>query len=222
VAAPTLAVGLLTCEREAYTAHTLKSFAKWNDLSRFDVRLHVDDASETDLNRELAVGHGFFTVKQPARMGCFESRRLLVTLAVAHGAEWLLILENDWETVRPFPWDLFQICVERFPRVYCLRMYGERKERHGRETGDIHKGRDRAPVEWTPLKESPGVAEIGNVHWGCPPAVTELTTLDWLLTKANSDRDIMHRSGKLKKLTVRPIRNVVFHIGQRKTPGFKY
>jgi hypothetical protein len=217
-----IALGLLTCERESYTSRTLKSFAKWNDLSKF-IKVHVDDASRSSLNRDLAASYGFFSAAPHMdRLGCFEARRVLVDVAAAHGAEWLLILENDWETVRAFPWKLFELCVERFPRVYCLRMYGEQKERHGRATGDLHKGRQRAPVEWKLIKGAPERAEIGNVHWGCPPAVTEIETLKWLLKKSHSDRDVMHTSGKLKKLTVRPRSNVVWHIGTDKTPGFKF
>lgn len=230
-----IAVCLLTCGRVDYTRQTLTSFAAHNDLSRF-LLLHGDDASEGPEIGVLAAGHGFETVVQhQVRKGARATRTAVVTAAAHRGATWVLLLENDWEWVRPFPWDLFAT-VQAARDVYCLRLFGPYKERGERcPCLTTHQGRpDLPPITWTPFVEG---AEIADCHWGCPPAVTRMAEAirlhgplqspvarrvhanlvargDW-----SSDLPEMRESGLLVGRTVRVTENCVFHIGVEPVRG---
>src|SRR5688572_4097379 len=126
-----IALCLQTSDRPEYTARTLATFAAHNDLSQFRL-LHADDGSQTPENRTLAKAYGFKTVlKTKTPIGCLPVRTELIAYAASR-ADWILFLENDIESLRPFPWDLFNF-VSRHHWVYSLRLFGTFKDAAGLE-----------------------------------------------------------------------------------------
>ncbi len=202
---PPIAVALQTCNRYDYTARTLETFAAHNDLSRF-VLLHGDDASDDERVRLLPADYGFRTVVQTAtRSGWLMTRRALIEVAATE-APWILLLENDIETVRPFPWDLFAF-VQRWPAIYCLRLYGQFKGHKTEPCLSTHKRRRHTPVNWRPFKHAPVKSQVGDIHWSAQPCVTR-----------SADLLAHHRSGiEPHGLTVRVKQNITVHIGVERT-----
>src|ERR1043165_7960935 len=123
-----VAVCLQTCERFDYTARTIQTFLAMNhDRSRFDL-IHGDDGSTDQRIVALAEASGFDTVMRSASpIGPIPFRAKLMDAARARGASWVLMLENDIESLRPFPWALFDFLQAR-PDVYCLRLFGAYKD----------------------------------------------------------------------------------------------
>lgn len=214
-----VALGLITCERYEYTKRTLETFAEHNDLSRF-MLLHGDDASVDDRVIPLVQSYGFKTIHYDERRGVMATQRLVADEALLYDCDWTLLLQNDWESVRAFPWDLFE-WIAGDPTVYCLRMYGAQKDRGARVTGNQHKGKDGADAGWQSYNGMCEPAEIGSIHWGSPPAVTKTTLLWWLLEDAKRESDCRVKSGGLDLMTVRPVQNVMYHFGEERTPEFK-
>ncbi len=202
-----IAVCLLTCDRLAYTERTLRSFSAMNDTRRFDL-LHADDASTEHGMLTLTGRHGFTTVAASReRQGWLPMRIKLFEAAQRRGAEWVLYLENDQEWARPFPWMLFDF-VRSKPQFYCLRLYGEFKDRDRQDASFAYNKRDRSkPVKWQRLKYAPEPAQAAVIHWSAQPSVTKIGPL---LEH--------HRSGmESPDLTARVKENVTYHIGVERT-----
>ena len=223
-----IAVCLLTCGRLDYTRRTLESFSAQNpDARERFILLHADDASDQPtVMRDLAAAHGFETVvSHGTRRGASALRAAVVSVAAARGAEWVLLLENDWEWARPFPWALFDYLCATRPDVYCLRLFGTHKGRDQRwPCFAVHLGRSRRAVTWAPLVGSPEPAEVATIHWGAPPMVTRLAEAVQLCTApppnvppSSSDLAAIQASGKLTALVARVRANVVYHIGVEPT-----
>jgi hypothetical protein len=201
-----IAVALLTCDRYDYTRQTVESFARHNDLSRFTM-LHVDDASTDPRIVPLVQSYGFKTVlRHETRRGWLVSRTRLLRRA-AKRAEWILNLENDIETVRPFPWALFKFAAKDYS-ISCLRLYGRWKDRERRDACLTRHKATGEPVKWRPYKGAPEASQIAAIHWSAQPSVTRA---DDLLSH--------HRIGgpPLGGWTVRPKKNVTYHIGVERT-----
>jgi hypothetical protein len=205
-----IAVCLQTCDRYELTAKTLETFAAHNDLSQFRL-LHADDASQdSESVLRLVKSYGFRTVvHSQERLGCTMMRWCLISAAVRRGADWILLLENDIETLRPFPWPLFEFVSKR-SEVCCLRLYGRFKDAARTDPClKTHKHRGHSLVQWRPLKGAPEAAQIGEIHWSAQPAVTRAVAL--------LDH---HRYGHDPEgWTVRVKKNVMAHIGYERTPG---
>lgn len=228
-----LAVCLTTCERPDNTRRTLEAFAEYNDLDRF-MLLHADDASTTDESVDLAAMHGFKTVaRHEKRKGAQETRRSAAHAARDLGATHVLLLENDWVAVKPFPWELADY-VMSCPEIYTFRLFGlyrvdgNRKDPSScRPCLNRHAGRDNVKAEWTELDGAPGV-EVASIHMGTAPCVTGIDDLCWLLASADSASAMMVTSGQIDRLTARPKNsdNWFWDIGWRPgqkghdTPGF--
>jgi SAM-dependent methyltransferase len=227
-----IAVGLLTCDRADYTARTLRSFSAQNpDARESFILLHGDDASVEPTNTTLAHEHGFETVgaTHSKRLGARLLRTDVVRAAADRGADWILLLENDWDWVRPFPWALFRYVTTTQPNVYTLRLYGQYKERNNKcRCMTVHAGRGRRPVTWQPLTGAPEAAEIAAIHWGAPPAVTRLAEALELHRdpgptggSLSSDAFEMQISGQIAGLVARVVNNVVYHIGDQPTVALR-
>lgn len=203
-----IAVALLTCDRFDYTERTLRSFAAHNDRSRFRL-LHADDASTDTRVPALAHTYGFQTVAQSTvRRGWLAMRLALFQAAeAARDVEWILLLENDIEWLRPFPWALFDY-VRKLPNIYCLRLYGEFKDAARTERClDTHKRYGHRRVKWRTLKYAPEPTQVGLIHWSAQPSVTRTAPL---LEQ--------HRYGmESPDLTARVLQNVTSHIGAQRT-----
>lgn len=200
-----IAIALLTCDRFAYTDRTLASLAQHNDLRQF-LLLHADDASEDSRVGPLVRSYGFKTIVQNrTRAGWLQTRTKLIRLAARQSA-WILNLENDIESVRPFPWSLFNFIRSRSD-VSSLRLYGRYKDRHKTDACLKHHKRTGLPVPWKPLRHAPEKSQIGLIHWSAQPSVTRARTLVDL-----------HKYGMdLPSHTVRVKKNVMVHIGVERT-----
>jgi len=202
-----VAVCLQTADRSDYTARTLASFAAHNDLKRFAL-FHGDDASATTENRDLAHAYGFKTlVRTKARIGCLPLRTALIVAAARH-ADWILLLENDIDSVRPFPWALLHH-VASIKWLYTLRLFGAFKGPNQTDPCHIvNKWKPEKPVKWKALGKSPEPAEYGLIHWSAQPSVTRTRPLVDL-----------HCSGirELRLKTARVVDNVMVHIGDVRT-----
>lgn len=197
---------------------TLSTLAQHNDLSQF-ILLHGDDCSEDRTGPLAAEALGFKTVVQSSgeRQGVARMTEALFKEAKIAGAEAVLNLQNDWKSLRTIPVVELEDIL-RDPAVYCVRMYGFWKSESGR-CGQHHAGRTpRELVEWKPYRING--YEVGDIHWGHPPAVTRITEACALTKGAEAESVSRWRSGKLKKLTVRPLNNFVNHIGRERTPRF--
>lgn len=203
-----VAVCLLTCDRKHYTKRTLRTFAKHNAGDPNLILLHADDASRSRANLVLAEAHGFRTiVRNTKRVGWLGTRIELFDLA-SRQAEWIFFLENDIETLRPFPWAMFAYMIARHRNAYCLRLYGQFKDRDQQDRClDTHKRYGHRPVRWMPLPQAPEAAQIGRIHWSAQPCVTRANELLRL------HRDGTEPSG----LTMRVLNNVTSHFGVSRT-----
>jgi SAM-dependent methyltransferase len=217
----------LTCGRLAYTRRTLESFTAQNpDARERFMLLHADDASDDPAILAVARAHGFETVvSHGVRRGARALRAAVVAVAARRGADWVLLLENDWEWARPFPWPLFDhLCATR-PDVYCLRLFGTHKGRDRQwPCATVHLGRARRAVRWAPLAGAPEPADVATIHWGAPPMVTRIAEAGQLCTPptvgdpaSSSDRAAIQASGRLTALVARVRENVVYHIGVEAT-----
>jgi hypothetical protein len=217
---PRIGVVLTTCGRLDYTQRTLETFAAHNDLSAFSL-FHGDDASLEPEMIPLVGFYGFETLVRvtdrdlaiPER---FDGQRghwlrweVLRRLA-RRGLDWVLVLENDIESVRPFPWPLFRYVAQN-PAVYCLRLYGAFKDAAKREPcKNVHQWKTVDwPVRWKPMKRAPEPAEIGQIHWSAQPAVTRFADL-WALYSRERRRELTLK-------TARVVDNVMVHIGTART-----
>ena len=211
-----IALCLLTCGREDYTKRTLASFDTHNDMERF-TKLHFDDRSVGTRNDELAARFGFQSLpKRNARLGVSVATLLLVQDAFLREIPWTLVLQNDWESVKPFPWHLLHR-IHDDDGIWSLRLWGRRKDQGDPIMDEIHKGRRSAPVEWVPYDDG---AEIASIHYGAPPTAYRTEMLLRLLARSSHERDAMRKSGAIDAMTVRVTDNVVYHIGEDKTPDF--
>lgn len=211
-------VVLLSCERLDYTMRTVDSFLEHNsDLSGFEL-WHCDDASQDSRIRE-AVGRTAFKplVYTRERAGVTAMIRRASRKLMDVGAEWMLLLENDWETVRPFPWAAFQAVVDRGD-VYTMRLYGDHKERGGvRPAGTRHRGRNGAQPNWQRFDSY----EVGDIHWGNPPSVSRVEQVVWLHQGVSTEKQAIVKSGMIQLRSARVVENVVYHIGESRTPEFR-
>lgn len=204
---PPIAVCLLTSDRADYTARTVRSFARHNAGDPRMRLFHADDGSRTDENLNLAYAYGFETVVQNSiRRGWRLSRTALFVHAAKY-ANWILFLENDIETLRPFPWALFDRVVKT-PHVYCLRLYGRFKDQAKTDKClETHKRKGHIPVEWQAWRHAPEASQVGQIHWSAQPSVTRAQELINL-----------HRTGfEPAGYTVRVKKNVMSHFGVRRT-----
>jgi hypothetical protein len=206
-------VCLLSCDRFDYTLQTAISFLEHN-AEGFTL-WHCDDAS-TDLRlRSTVQALGFRPlVYTHSRIGVTAMVRRTATELQAMGAEWMLLLENDWETVRPFPWQVFEAVKTK---VWAIRLYGQYKARDKqRPVSAHHQGRNKADPGW----QAYDGYEIGQIHWGNPPSVSRVKDVVWLHEGASSERDAILKSGRISDRVARVTDNVVYHIGEEHTPGF--
>lgn len=207
-----VAVCLLTCGREAYTARTLQTFCEFNDARAFDL-LHADDASLSCRNVELAQAAGFKTIYvAPERAGQVAAYRALVAAAHARRCRFVLYLENDWEWAAPFPWGLLGAAE-------CVRLYGAQKQRDGsRPAGPFLMGTHRR-IDWRPFAGWPG-AECALAHYAGPPSVIE-TRRALQLAQLESFKAMSLATGRNPLRTVRLGENAVWHIGDQTTADYR-
>jgi hypothetical protein len=219
-----IAITLLSCGRTDYTLKTIETLIEKNPSLRDDyILLHGEDRSpleESRANIAAARAAGFETVLQPSlQYGVAKMTELLFVAAAKRGADLVLNLQNDWISMRPIPKSEI-IGILSDESIYTVRLYGAYKSATGR-CGIHHGGREpRQVVEWKPHSTLQGV-EVGDIHWGHPPAVTRITDAVNLTRFAPSESVSRKRSGEITRLTARFTENVMSHIGRERTPGFR-
>lgn len=202
-----IAVTLLTCNRPSYTAKTIATFNQFNRGDDRFILLHADDASDTDENMDLASSAGFTSVvRNKERRGWLPTRLDLFKAAEGH-ASWVLFLENDIETMRAFPWPVFDM-TSKMRQIACLRLYGRFKDAEKLQPClDTHKRFGHMPVDWRPFRDAPEPCSIGTIHWSAQPSVTRL-----------NDLLALHKHGiEPRGATVRVKENVMSHFGVERT-----
>ena len=207
---------LLTCGRYDLTERTLNSMLRNIDLSRF-MLLHGDDCSTHADNLKLAKAAGFETVLQtPRRMGVGYMWANLVRLAALRRPDWIVFQENDWEWVDEFPHEALEYAHSR-EDIYYMRFFGKYRERNNqRPCNPFHMAKKTKPV-WEKITEQ---WQTGDIHWGFPANATRTKEAMYLTAGIRAEGDARKRSGDIKKLTMRPVNNYVYHIGDDRTEGF--
>lgn len=207
-----IAVCLLTSDRAAYTFRTLKAFHDQHVGRRGLTLLHADDGSHDGQNDAFASGFGFETVyRAPTRVGSGPALRAMWREAQRRGCGQILHLENDQEFVAPIPAWVESIT---YP---CVRLYGQRKMRGDgprAQTGprDLATGK---MVDWQASTHHPGW-EIGHTHWGGQASITRTALLVNAVAFAARIKDV---TLALSCLTLRPVENITWHIGEVTTGG---
>lgn len=211
-----LAVCLLTADRPLYTAVTVSTFAKWNRGDRF-IKLHGDDASADGANQSLAREYGFESVcGTNERRGQGHVLRHLWTIAKARGATHILHLENDWEWVKPLWFETLG-----FQNVRLYGAFKERDESGERSATGLHIIGTKEKIKWSssyrPFDDTMW-EHAPAASWGGPPSITEI---DLLLAAVKTGSTIKDISLALPRLTtLRPVENLVYHIGEKQTENF--
>lgn len=203
-----ITVCLQTCNRLHYTERTVRTFATANpDLSRFDL-IHGDDGSTDWHINVIAQAYGFTTVlSSSAPIGPIPFRAKLMDVARQRGAEWVLMLENDIESLRAFPFDLFDY-IRQQKDIYCLRLFGAFKDAAGTDAClTVDKWRKNATVKWQALVGAPEPCEVGQIHWTPQPTLTRMAEA-WA---------IHHEGARPALKTARVVNNVMGHIGLERT-----
>lgn len=208
---------LLTCDRPELTQLTVDSLLRHVDLSRFTL-LHGDDCSSGNRNKKIISKAGFKTVVQTSRrMGVAYMWRNLIKAASLQGVDWIVMQENDWEWVRPFPFDALEYAHSR-EDIYYMRFFGQYKERDNkRPCSKKHMIKKTIPV-WDKLNNG---WEIGDIHWGFPANATRMKEALKITRDITSEGGAWRNCLEINKLTMRPVENYQFHIGENKTNGFK-
>lgn len=210
-----LAVCLLTCDRPELTARTLASFATHN-VGRSDLRLlHADGGSQTKDNVDLAEKYGFWSLVAPGaarRIGQMETLRILLSEVTRLGIDWVVWLENDWESVAPLPSDAFCEAAD----VETVRLFGRLKFRDGPRApaGRLRIG-TTVPIEWR--ADRPGW-ERGRAHWGAGGTIVRTAVLTRQVHQRRL-KDVILAENNL--VSLRPVENIVWSIGQETTEGFQ-
>lgn len=211
---------LLTCGRPELTAETARSFALHNPKRPDIERVHVDGGELTTQgeNCKTAAASGFETISaSPKRIGQMETLRIFQAEAERRGAHWVLWLENDWSTSEPLPRPAFFRKALRAD-VEAIRLFGDRKMAHEgpRSMAGRHRMGTKDVVVWESSKDFPGW-ETGRTHWGCGGCLIRSDILARHM-RAATLKDVMLADNNLYSL--RPLQNLVWHLGQTRTEGF--
>jgi len=210
-----LAVGLLTADRPKLTQKTLESFTAFGP--RFVKKYHADDGSVNRKNHNLADHHGFKTVYTTGqRLGQIPAIRAMIANAYANGATHFLYLENDWQFTRTFPSGVIEILASAYETVRLYRAY-KRSIEPLQKTGEHIIG-TKEKIKWCHLEHPYGWEAAPQAHWGGPPSVTEIGILHSAVVRSKTIGELNRNLARIS--TARPVKNIVEHIGLKRTPGF--
>lgn len=215
-----LAVCLLTCDRPELTAITVQSFVEHNRARLPELTLlHCDGGSATSENCDLAQAAGFMTLVAPPpseRIGQMATLRHFLDVVRARGLEFIVWLENDWESVAPLPTDAFV----RLSGVETIRLFGVKKFRSGhRALAGRHRIGTNEPLVWVPATGRPGWEYSAHAHWGAGGTIVRTDVIEAHVAAGPARlKDVIMSAHDLRSL--RPIENVMWSIGQQTTTGF--
>jgi len=224
-------LALQSCGRLDLTTQTLNTFVRHNPyVPDWVTMIHAEDGRVDKRNEHLATLHGFECVSKDKRLGNTMCRKHLLRQAEKRGASHVILLENDWETIRPWPWELIKWMTEQ-DHIYHMRFWHEwkipRKYNAWVEAGrkgyvSRHRGRDNSDPGWKLFTGAPEPVEIGDIHWSAPPAITRLNEALWLHKGVRAESGSIQRSGEIQFKVARVMENVIWHIGEaRRTEDFK-
>jgi hypothetical protein len=214
-----IAACLLTCgpERGGETIRTAESFARLNAGRDDLVRYHVDGGGEgRDRNIEIAREYGFVTLHAPDRReGQIESFRAFLDTTLRRGADFMLWLENDWESVAPIP------PISFFnPLVYVdqFRLFGTRKMQGNgpRALAGPHRIGTKTLIDWADHPDFPAW-EMARCHWGAGGTIVRPEELEPFKDRPRM-KDIIVAANDLRSMRVKE--NILWHIGETTTGGF--
>lgn len=211
-----LAVCLLSCGRPDLTRRTVESFIRHNAPGLHEMKLlhAVDECGKADPNWTIANTWGFRCVHAPReRRGLMAGLRALVSAAGASGCDRFLWLENDWESVEAVP-----LFAGPDGNVQCLRLYGVDKQADGTRPAGRKNMVTGEKITWRRIRG--GFWEAGGAHFGGAPSICSVGQFLPHLDAATSMKDLARRVGSLR--TLRVVDNIVWHIGDEGTPGFKH
>ncbi len=215
-----IAVCFLTCgdDRLDLAERTASSFARLN-AGRCDlVLLHVDGGGPGRAsNNKIARAHGFETISSPVqRVGQIESLRAFLDDRRTRSADFVLWLENDWESEKPLPSPVF---FKANSHLAQIRLYGARKMRGDgpRAMAGEHIIGTKTLIDWKPVAREPGW-EMARCHWGAGGTLVKPSILLGGANLATRLKDIIVMADNC--VSIRPVENILWHIGETTTGGF--
>ncbi len=210
-----IAVCLLTCDRQELTARTVASFVAHN-RGRTDLELlFCDGGSQTPENCRIAGAAGFkpvYVAPPEHRVGQMTTLRQFLKVTGEH--EWILWLENDWESVAPVPtFEWLDNCG-----VETVRLFGARKMRSGpRALAGEHRIGTKELIDWQSLVDLPGWEHARAAHWGAGGTLIRRCRLTRFAHLPRL-KDVITADPRL--LSLRPVENIMWSIGETTTEGF--
>ena len=206
-------IGLLTARRDHYTAQAVRSFVEHNDPKdpRFEL-VHMAESIDGDEMIADVAAHGFELIGKPkVRIGHHAACRHILEVATERGCGHIVINENDWIWVKPFPWWVLESGLE----FETCRLFGAMKHRdppRGTGMNSMVTGR---PLDWRLV--TPGV-ERAMAHY-VPSSITRTDVLaPW--ARLHPTYKSMARSRDLD--SVRLLDNVTWSIGEEHTADFMH
>lgn len=207
------AICLLTCDRPELTAIAAASFDRHHSARCDQLRLHCDGGSETGENVAIAKAHGFQTLVAPARrdrIGQMATLRIFLDAITRYACDWLLWLENDWETVTPLPSESFL----HESGADTVRLFGAKKFRSGpRQWAGARRILTRERIDWQPAMAG---WEAARAHWGAGGTLVQAAVLQRQIHQPRL-KDVIKAENNLWSL--RPIENLMWCRGLVTTAG---
>lgn len=206
------AICLLTADRPGYTNVTLTTLGEWNDVSDY-ICLHADDGSKSDANILMAEAIGFVNCyRSKIRRGVVPALRHMWRMAADMGATHILHLENDIQSLAALP--------ERRD-ADSVRLYGEYKGIAPNYPTGRHIMETREPIKWVDdWASARGTWQRAKCHWGAQPSITRADLLVSAIYGGDSLKDVSRQLLRID--TLRPVFNIMAHIGEEKTKGAKF
>ena len=222
---PDLVVGFLMRNRPEYTRRTLESFVRQFEKVRWE-GWYVDDASiDQEGMRALAEGYGMKPlIRNLKTKGCCRSSLDMAgRLSEKYSPETLfLYLQNDFEFLRPVPFEAILALLEDRPDVGWVRLAG--KWNSGVDKPRIKEDwiPEIPPAQWLDCEYQGEFFELGKSYF-CfnPPSILPLGTFYFIMQGAKNEREAALNAKELCKWTARVAENVAVHIGDEKTDAFR-
>jgi hypothetical protein len=216
-----LIVALLTCDRLDYTSRTLSSFFKFNKSDQW-LKFYADDAStDQEGTKKLVESFGFQPlVQHTKRRGIGKTNSdLIEQLGARMKQGTVLILQNDFECVRPLPLDVIELLFKN-PRIGWVRMGGRWKDFGKTPVSQNWLPHCFPPTKWESSVYGNEEVEIGRSYFcHCPPPLIPIKTAISLIVNTKNEFESGERSSKLNCLVARFMKNILCHIGIKGTTG---
>ncbi len=229
-------VAVTAWKRYDYAERTLRSFAAWNGPTKFLLWYALDGGYDERLPA-LFNKYGFSCLVRHdgPNVGIARITDELVCAIGEHAEpdDLLLLLQDDWESVRPVPMNVVGAAFA-CEDIGALRLTGQFRERGNRRLttsrGEHWEARvvsagpgcESLPATSYCVRKIAGlpVAEtvlVGRTNWAHPPEVTRMGLARFLLSPAGAERESIIRAERLRFLTAWVTEPVFWHIGGRTT-----